>query len=222
MRLFQWIMYAALTNRDAKGLRSVLLTALIRSFEWGFQLRYVNARQKMVKTLMLMLFHRFRKYPDLEGVSMGMVHGPGYSENEDGEICWETPLGLTLWNTNGPIFGLGIEFRGRFICIRQMQGVSRTHIPPEFRDWPVACVRLMMRFARLTGFRGVRIYHAHTSFFYRFPELNLPEGADRKEEIRLLRQRMRHRYDGTARKLKFRPTKDFSVWLCPPRRTRPS
>lgn len=221
MTIVRWLIYAILAGKTVRTVTGIVLWATVRAVEWGFLRRYIFARPRMVDVMVHMLLRCFRDYPGKKlGVSMALIYGPGYCEIERREICWETPLGLAVWGDDGPLFGLGIEFRNGFLCIRQMQGISGRAVPPEFRDWPIRSVKLMMRFARLAGFRGVRLYRAHTSLFYHSPELTLPEGANREEEIAALRQRMRRRYDGTARRLKFTQKKNYCEWLSPPRSAR--
>jgi len=148
---------------------------------------------------------------------------PGTCSIANDLIAWEAPACFAVWDEGLPLFGVAFEVRKGFINIRQLQGVPGRPVPPELRDWPKRLVRLAMRFARLSGLKGVRLYKAHTCLYYQWPFFaDLPEMNEEElaEYLKEHRKRMRRRYDGTARQLGFTMHEHWGEWLCPPRSAR--
>lgn len=195
---------------------------LVRRVEWSILQRHLHRNPRIIKLLYLLSFEEFRKHKQVNAVSFTLMYGPGKCEITNRMVCWETPLGIAIWDKQSPLLALGVEIKHNMLCIRQLQGIPGKRLPEEMRDWPKRFVRLAIRFARLSGLKGVRLYRAHTSVFYWAPELQVPEGMTRKEALDAHRQRMRRRYDGTARQMGFVMKKDYGEWLCPPRAPGPS
>lgn len=195
---------------------------LSRRIEWHFLRRHIHSQPRTIRMLYLLVHREFRKDMRVEGMSYSLMYGPGKCSITRRLVCWDAPLGIAIWNSRSPMIAMAVEIKDGFLCIRQLQGVARRKVPEQIRDWPKRFVRAAIRFARLSGLKGVRLYRAHTSSFYWFPALKVPKGAIYKDVLETHRQRMRRRYDGTARQMGFSMKKDYGEWLCPPRAPGPS
>lgn len=160
---------------------------------------------------------RFKEYPGFAGISMSIMSSPGHGPVEDYKVCWETPLGFTVRDSEGSCIALGLEFHGGFLCVRQLQGVRGRRIARKYRHWPQILIEIAQDYAIDQGLRGVKVYRAHTSLFYWYPDFgSLEEDKDffaMREDLRI---RLRRRYDGTAREMGFVLKKKYGEWLCPP------
>lgn len=210
--LFVWLMGLGLLIGDMRRFH--------RRIEWHFLRVHIQKRPRIRRALYHLVYREFRNCMQVGGISHTLTHGPGFSRITRKLIYLDAPLGIAIWNTRSPVIGMGVEIKAGFLCIRQLQGVPRRRVPDSARDWPRRFVRVCMRFARLTGLKGVRLYRAHTCSYYWNPELTLPESASRKEFLQAYRQRMRRRYDGTARQMGFKMLKNYGEWRCPPRTAR--
>lgn len=165
---------------------------------------FMVPKKRMRIILMKMLAREFQNEIKNLKVGMTLAWSPGYSEIENKKICWEAPLGLSVWDDDQPLFGVAIEFRYGFLCIRQLQGVAGQKVSYNLRSWPQRVVRLMVRFARLTGLKGIRLYRANTSDFYDYPHFadayTDEEWRSKRDDLRV---RLRRRYDQTAESLGF-------------------
>ena len=144
----------------------------------------------------------------------------GYATNADGQrivpLCWNAPIAIVVYLEELPCLGLGVEFRGRALCIRQMQGVRGAMLLRNVRDWPELLVKTCMAYAEENGLKEVRVYKADQEFGFEHPEIE-PEGEQQRTEvIKAHQDRMRRRYDRTAQKLKFKKKKRYYVWKVPP------
>ncbi len=193
---------------------------LHRRIEWHFLRVHLNKKPRVIKALYHLIYREFRRDMKIGGMSYSLMYGPGKCSLTRRLVCWDAPLGIAVWNSRSPMIAMAIEIRDGFLCIRQLQGVSRRRVPKQARDWPRRFVRACIRFARLSGLKGVRLYRAHTSTFYWSPDLKLRKGESYKGALEAHRQRMRRRYDGTARQMGFQMLKNYGEWLCPPRTAR--
>lgn len=194
---------------------------LSRRVEWHFLRVHLYKNKRVIRLLYRLIWKEFAKAAKPRGMSYSLMYGPGKCSITRHLVCWDAPLGIAIWNSRSPMIATAIEIKGGFLCIRQLQGVPRRRVPKEARDWPRRFVRACVRFARLSGLKGVRLYRAHTSTFYWFPTLALKKGESFREALEVHRQRMRRRYDGTARQMGFTMRKNYGEWLCPPRPARP-
>lgn len=191
---------------------------LARMVEWHFLRIYLNEHKEQTVQFLHYLLKEFSEFDYFDGYSMALIYGPGKSEQENNLVCWETPLGYALWHKNRPAVAMGIEIKHGMLCVRQLQGVRGTQLPKELRTWPKLLVRAAMKFATDSGLRGVRLYRAHMSSFYWAPDFgyDVLTPDQYKERLVAHRDRMRARYDGTARKMRFLMKKNWGEWLTPP------
>ncbi len=188
---------------------------LARKIEWGFLRRHFNRKPRTIRALYQLSWGAFRSHSMVKGMSYSLMYGPGKCSITNRLVCWDAPLGIAVWDGESAMLAMAVEIKGDMLCIRQLQGVPGKKLPQELRDWPQRFVGASIRFARLSGLKGVRLYRAHTCSFYWRPEMDIPEGKTRLEVLRAHRQRMRRRYDGTARQMGFAIKKDYGEWLCP-------
>ena len=218
---------ATVSYRVRWALLGLISSALLTAWLWYRRSEYVVLcaalvnRHRLFKNLILLVHREFRRHQDADKYSMTLGWGPGYSVIEDRAICWEAPLGLTVWLNGEPAFGIAIEFHSNMIRIRQLQGVRGTKLPYTLRDWPQRLVKVMMRFAILSGMKGVCVSRAHLSLFYHYPHFDDPEDKSWKQLVTEHQARMRRRYDQTAQNLGFDMTEDWGVWCTPRFRARP-
>lgn len=188
----------------------MLYKTQIRPLAWNTK-RSVFGRVRTKRrglVLSRMLFREF-SFERFSGISWVENMGPGFSDIDNRAICWETPTGFTLWFDDQPSIAVGVEFSEGTLTIRQLQGVKGKKIPNEFQGWPLRMVQVLVRYARLTRMRRVRICRAHTSIFYKYPDFGMNVGDEYYKEREALRERLRLRYDGTARRAGFTKHADY-------------
>lgn len=161
------------------------------------------------------------------GVRWVIVPGMGYGISPDGTrdpICWEAPTCLSILLAGEQVFGLGVELRGAVLSVRQLQGVRGRSYPHNLKKWPQMLVLGCIKFAELEGFKEVRVYKADQGMFYEYPEIEAADQKEWQEKVAEHQRRMRRRYDGTARQLKFEEMEKYWRWVNPhysQRRARP-
>lgn len=168
----------------------------------------------------------YGRTPFFSGVYYATMKGIGYPTDRDGQrgpICWAVPVSFIVHINELPYFGLGIEFRGKSLCIRQMQGVGGAVPLCELKDWPELLAHACMLYAVQVKLKEVRIYKADQDLNFECPEIE--PAPDRGEGTSLVeryieakkahQQRMRRRYDRTASDLGFIKKKKFYVWKNP-------
>lgn len=189
---------------------------LVRQAHWIFLILVLLWRGRLVTLLFLHLASRFIKHPYITRVSISWNSNPGHGPLEERKICWEAPLGITFWSDEGPVFAAAFELHWSGFYIRQLQGVSGVVIPEDLRDWPRRLVSECLSFSRRAGMAEMRLCRAHTSLFYRFPYFGTA-GGDEAYEVQAAkhRQRMRRRYDGTARQLGLCFVGKWAIWRNP-------
>jgi hypothetical protein len=202
-----------------------LVLMFARLFYRKFQLRLLgreaDKRIADVDALSLVVGRAFRRRTALvSGAQYCTLDDMGYDCDQDGNrvsgICWNAPIGITIYLSDKAHIGLGVELRGRVLSIRQMQGVYGQPIHKIVPDWPEVFVQACIQYALQTNLREVRIYKADQDFGYRYPVFEMPEGTNYTEVIAAHRNRLRRRYDRTAQKLKFTKKKKYYVWVPPP------
>ena len=161
----------------------------------------------------------FKENGEIARVTGLIYRRRGYGEeSSDGNLTlyWEAPFAITVWLGDKPALGMSIEWSDGFIYIRQLQGVKGVRLVEEFREWPQLFIKACLEAAERGGLRGVRIYQANQSLFYRYPSLDIQNDANEETQNKILlehQKRMRRRYDGTARQMGFNKKKRFYEML---------
>ena len=152
-------------------------------------------------------------------VGYSLARHPGYRVHPDGTsdpICWEAPIGITLYIHNKPVCGMAVQFCGKVLKIRQLQGIKDVRLPGVLREaWTQVFARSCCRYASRRSFDCVRIYRADQSLYYRYPVLQGIHGNPSQADLSTLRKRMCRRYDGTAEALGFAPKRRYYEWKAP-------
>ena len=193
---------------------------LLRATKWKiYRRRMIRTRRgKLVRKVLLhAIKKRFWKLPSTRRYTSVSFPRRGYTDVEDGKVYWESPLGVTVWNEHGPVCSLGVEYWNDTLCIRQLQGVAGARAPSDFKDWPRVFVDACVETARRMGMRRVRLYRADQSLFYSFPSLEDVPNGEYDRVVAELRNRMRRRYDGTARQMGFAMKRRWGEWVNPKR-----
>jgi hypothetical protein len=175
---------------------------------WFILVRYLILNKDKWMPLVQHLEATLEALPEVTDVTVSIYFRPGYGYAELFEghntLYWEAPLTITVWTKSGPTLGLGLEVWNGTLRVRQLQGVLGVQIPESLRKWPQQLVQACVEFADATStYREVRIYKADQSLFYKHPDLKVGEDEEYDDVLRAHQQRMRRRYDGTARQLKF-------------------
>lgn len=184
----------------------------LRRLPWMFRWRYIRKHPEWIHALGMTISKEFKGHT-IRYALFG-EHGP----EKDGRnpIWWETPLTYTLWFQEQAAFGIGLEFAANRIHIRQLQGVKGFNHPEDLANWPMRLVACCKAFAEEYGFKEVRLYRADQTIFYKYPLVERAKpGLTREETRELMRQHMRRRYDGTARRAKMKMKKKYGVWVNP-------
>jgi hypothetical protein len=184
---------------------------------WFILVRYLLIHKEHWIPLVRHLGQAFGDMPGITDVTVSIYFRPGYGYAEVFEgrktLYWEAPLTVIVWTEAGPIIGLSLEVWGGVLRIRQLQGVVGMQTPESLRKWPRQMVQACIEFAEETAsYKEVRIYKADQSLFYKYPDLHLGKDEDADEALREHQQRMRRRYDGTARQLGFSERPRWYVW----------
>ncbi len=182
---------------------------------WNVRFRllywYAQTKKEEVYYLQSLIFEFFNyKNEVCSGIHMGYINKPGYVHEITNSVCWEAPIIFMAHVGGKPAVGMAIEMHRRHIAIRQLHGVRGVQLPPELREWPKVFVEACMAFAQERGLKEVRLYRADQDMFYRAPYID-----ESTESADAVRRRMRRRYDGTARQLKFVMKKRWGVWYNP-------
>ena len=182
-----------------------------RRIEYRILFSIATARILEVEVLARMIGAQFGTVHNLcNGVGWVTALKPGHVLSKEGKassICWEAPVGITIYHGTLELFGLGVELRGKALCIRQLQGVQGTIVPKELHRWPQLFAKTCQDFARkVRTIEEVRIYCADQSLFYDYPNIDCDDDAKWPQILKEHQQRMRRRYDGTARTLGFKQT----------------
>lgn len=126
----------------------------------------------------------------------------GYSP--DG-VYWDTRCGIRLAADGLPVGCVGFIPFGGSVTIKQLQGIFFLERIPPLR-WERLLVTLLGEVTQaIGGYSSLCIVSADKIEWY-----NGPNGVLSEDELSEHKQRMRRRYDGTARALKFR--KNGGLW----------
>lgn len=183
----------------------------VRRLEWMHTLKPTFRNPERTKALGLAISQEFKDHR--VKIALFAEHGP--ERNSRNTIWWEAPVTYTVWVNGSPCFGMGLEFHGKRIHIRQLQGVEGVSVPQDLRDWPKRFVLACIRFAKVWRIEEVRLYKATETIFYSHPLVYRKEGQTRREAIKISQERMLARYNGTARKAKLQMKRRYGVWKNP-------
>ncbi len=203
---------------------AALTDALIRLgrryVEFFFLYPVALRRTREISSLAACVEQIFRERTSLfSRVGWNIRSTPGFGVQANGDrdpTCWETPVGITVYIAGKPALVMGVEFHGATLCVRQLQGIAGTKLDKNLQDWPKLFVQACTEFALASGIKRVRIYRADQGLFYHFPaNIVRCNGETLREAKKSLRQRMRRRYDGTARQLHFIMKRSYGEWTNP-------
>ena len=199
----------------------VIASLFYRKVELRFLCKVANKRWEEVDLLTHMVGMAFRsKTPSLTGVRCFTLNDMGHAVDANGKqidsLCWNVPIAITIYLDGNPYIGLGVELRGRALCIRQMQGVAGVRFPKAIQDWPELLVKACITHAESIGLSEVRIYKANQDFGFEYPTIELQEGQKWDDVVKAHQDRLRRRYDRVAQSLKFKKKKRYYVWEIPP------
>lgn len=202
---------------------AALTDALIRIgrryVEFFFLYPIASRRLAEINSLTKCVGQTFRKRTDrFSAVSWSTQKAPGFAvaNGKRHPVCWESPVGITIYLAGKPALAMGVELHGSTLCVRQLQGIAGTKLGKNLQDWPKLFVQACTEFALASGIKRVRIYRADKSLFYRFPaNIVKRNGETMQEALQAYRQRMRRRYDGTARQLHFVMKRSYGEWTNP-------
>lgn len=186
-------------------LKFLVIGFVRRNLECRYLAWVANRHQDYVELLMSCVAHEFNEASDADFEYEWHTQPlPGYTLNRSGtrtsEICWEAPVCYTVHLAQKPLVGMAVEFRGKTLCIRQLQGQSGAQIPKNLQRWPALFLSGAKNFLNNTEeFTTLRLYAADQRISYRIPASKLSE-----EEMRRYQQNLRRRYDGTARQEGFK------------------
>lgn len=186
---------------------------VVRNLECQRLARFANRHEEYIELLLQCIAHEYGDASEADfGYEWHTQPLPGYcmkGEERTSEICWEAPVCYTIHLYGKPLVGMAVEFHGKMLRIRQLQGQPGASIPPELRKWPALFLRGAKNFLNNTkDFTSLRLYAADQRVWYSTPVRKLT-----KEELRQHQQGLRRRYDGTARQEGFKKTKaGYFVW----------
>ena len=165
----------SLTELVVRALGTVrgLSVVLPRLFE--FFLLYHSSKDSFhkVEPFLVHLYEKFVDYIPVSGIGWSITKRPGYETRPDGtrgSICWEAPIAITIFSDGVPVCGVGIEFVGEVLRIRQMQGVRGVRFEKYARYWPRFVAEAAKAYAEEGWVKTVRIYRADQSLFFNQPE----------------------------------------------------
>lgn len=199
-----------------KGFGS-LLGSLILDLAWThYTARYAERHLSEVKELAAFILTTFQGAAPEANLKVWYhtQRRMGFPPGMFGErtICWETPIGFTVYLDDRALVGMGIELWPTRIVIRQLQGIKGVKCPFELREWPHLFVSATLSYTLARGLKEVRISCAYEQISYDYP--STPHLEHTHEYERFLtehRKRLEQRYDGTARSLGF--TQKHRYWL---------
>jgi hypothetical protein len=133
---------------------------------------------------------------------------------------WDAPVTVSIFRRRRgherQALCLSLYIRSGILYIGQLQGVSRTDIPEEFRPWPKMFIEACKKFACREGLREVRVPKARTLVSFRYPygrDKSLTEGL--KKAVLRIRRDMELIYDSNALQLGLVPDNDWFKWHNP-------
>ncbi len=191
-----------------------------RYVEFFFLYPIVNKRLGEINSLAMFAGKVFgERTRTFSAVSWSTQKAPGFAVKANGyrdPMCWETPAGIIIHLAGKPALAMGVELHGSTLCVRQLQGVAGIRLNKNLQDWPKLFILACVEFAQVFGIKRVRIYRANQGLFYHFPaNIVKRDGETLCEALQAYRQRMRRRYDGTARQLHFNMKRRYGEWTNP-------
>ncbi len=128
------------------------------------------------------------------------------------DIHWDAPIVVvTMYrDTEGltkEACGVSFYIEHNCLYIQQLQGGKSVTFPRRLKVWPQLLLKSCIEFAQLEHFDKVYVAKAATLYAYRWP------GTGRSQaSIKEHRERMKLRYDGTARICGFESDDTWFVW----------
>lgn len=208
----QFILRMRSRMRHGLVLADIAWRRFTRRVERVFLQRIISKRLRDVVVLEYFVEGGFLGLAGVTRVTTEIYHRRGYGVREGGAFYWEAPIAIAVWDKDGPFAGMALELRKDAICIRQLQGVSGHHAPEGARDWIRRFVACVQEAAIDLKVPEVRLYKADESLFYRYPCIEEREGQTWGEALLEHQQRMRRRYDGTARQMRFKEDRHWYFW----------
>lgn len=189
------------------------LTLRWRKLECRYLSSVANRREEHLGVLLDCVGGMFlNKDPSFSGIGWHTQPLPGYgfkNGQKTSEICWEAPVCITVYIDNKPALGMAVEFRGPVICIRQLQGAPGVQLPDGLKKWPALFVDGVKTFLlNAPEISRLRLYAADTRISYKQP---LPRLSS--EDLAKHQQKLRRRYDGTARQCGLKKAGRGKYWI---------
>lgn len=184
-----------------------------------FFVRYLRARHHRERLAGLMAAIE-RRFPDSKGwiverrLELRKTVGP---LRADGDIHWDAPVVVVILchdKDGNPREACGMSFyiENNSLYVEQLQGGKSVTFPRQFKVWPQLLLKSCIAFAQAENFDQVCLAKAQKLYSYRWPDLG-PNGIPRSHQsIEDHRQRMKLRYDETARVCGFTSEDSWSVW----------
>lgn len=184
-----------------------------------FFVRYVQARyhRKHLDGLMAAIERRFS---DSKGwiverrLELRRTVGPLRTKDD---IHWDAPIVVVIMyhdqeGKQKEACGMSLYIENNSLYVEQLQGGKSVAFPRRFKVWPQLFLKSCIAFAQAANFDQVCLAKAETLYTYRWPDLG-PDGIPRsRQSIQDHRQRMKLRYDGTARVCGFNSGDNWFVW----------
>ena len=193
-----------------------LLAKVIRHSR--FFIRYARARyhRKRLAGLMAAVESRFsdsRGWIAERRLELRKAVGPLRTKDD---IHWDAPVVVVVKyrdeeGRKKEACGMSLYLENNSLYVEQLQGGKSVAFPRRFKVWPQLFLKSCIAFAEAENLDLVCLPKAETLYTYRWPDLG-PNGIPRTEQsIDDHRQRMKLRYDGTARICGFRSEGNWFV-----------
>jgi hypothetical protein len=230
LRSPRWDKSGAQSSQQLRPDRSVLGKFHRRS---GFFVQYLHASvySNAVERLLPIIQTSF-DHPWVAGVQLqircwpGKVGGWPWNRDHERSMHWDAPITVSVFRKRRASKRLALclsgYLRGNTLYIKQLQGVTRTHVPKDLRGWPKLFMTACRTFAHQEGLRGVRVAKASSLYSYHFPFINTEASpASREMALDRIRTNMEVLYDANALDLGFVSDGIWLTWLNPSCPVRP-
>jgi hypothetical protein len=204
--------------------RSIFGT-IYRRTHFFLQYIYARVRSRTVARLLPIVEKSF-DHPWVAEVDLRIRFWPGrervwlWFKNPERAMTWDAPITVSVFRKRRGKKKLALCFSiylvGDTLNIKQIQGLPRTDVPNELREWPKVFMEACRTFARQEILKGVRVPRADSLYSYHTPTLNpelLPDSRERALEQ--IRKNMRLLYDANALALGFVSDGVWFKWLNP-------
>ena len=133
---------------------------------------------------------------------------------------WDAPIAISVFRKRkGKLkqaLCMSLYMKGDVLFIGQMQGIRKTDVPAELREWPKRFLNACQLFCQKTGLREIRLPQARYIYAYRYPFL-MPFLSlnGQAKALRGIRGSMELLYDTNAIAMGYIPDKNWLVWKNP-------